>query len=688
MFYSDLLFYGQTWECYYWINETSGFSHQTPILSFVITDIGPRLYSEVNQTNFSPEYTESNTVFITPDEPIGSSGIDTILLFYQVDNGLWTVLDITTLRNHTFTSNIFAYGQVYKWYLQINDTAGNLNTTGIHSFTVVDNTSPTYTNPTQTNSNIGYDETNTVEVNVIEPIQASGIETILLNYQVNNGSWIVVDISDASSYTFTADILSYGQVYDWYFWFNDKAGNSNLTAIQSFTIIDTSAPTFSDLFQQNTTVVQGSDNLFDEDTLIQYYESNSVSIDISEPEDASGVDTVLLYYRVNNNSWIIKIVSHVQNYTFTAPMLSFGQVYDWYFWFNDTAGNHANTSILSFTVIDTTAPIASQLTKAQPEYDDNFTVSVTLEEPEDASGINSILFYYKSNNTIWTMVDVSNTANYTFNGDVLKYSQLYDWYFWFNDSAGNYDHTSIQTFTVTDQTPPTSLLLSQDISTIEYDKPANISVWIDEPPDASGVDEIYFYYKESSSSRWIKALITENQSFSFEASLLEYGQVWEYYFWYNDTAGNNDTTLTMSSVVQDFDPPSYSNINQTDELLTAGENNTVSLDVHEPEDASGIDQVWIKYRHESQGDVSWTVLDITGSLTFIFKYNDMQLNGTYYWYFEIYDKAGNFVQTPTKSFEVITVEIEFDPIIPLAVFSVFVIGAFALSTTLLARRKK
>jgi hypothetical protein len=144
----------------------------------------------------------------------------------------------------------------------------------------------------------------------------------------------------------------------------------------------------------------------------------------------------------------------------------------------------------------------------------------------------------------------------------------------------------------------------------------------------------------------------------------------------------------MSSVVQDFDPPSYSNINQTDELLTAGENNTVSLDVHEPEDASGIDQVWIKYRHESQGDVSWTVLDITGSLTFIFKYNDMQLNGTYYWYFEIYDKAGNFVQTPTKSFEVITVEIEFDPIIPLAVFSVFVIGAFALSTTLLARRKK
>ncbi|MHA2245493.1 MAG: right-handed parallel beta-helix repeat-containing protein [Candidatus Hodarchaeales archaeon] len=686
MFYSDLLFYGQTWECYYWINETSGNSYQTPSLFFVIIDIGPRLYSDFNQTNSTPEYDGFNTIFIVPDEPEGSSGIDTILFFYQVDDGEWTVVDVTTPKNYTFTSDMLAYAQVYKWYFQINDSAGNLNTTGIHSFTVVDNTSPTYANPTQTNTHIGYDETNTVEVNVIEPDPASGVETILLNYQVNNGSWIVVDVSDTSSYIFTADILSYSQDYDWYFWFSDTAGNSNLTAIQSFTIIDTTAPTYSDLFQQNTTVVEGSENPFQEDTVIHYYESNFVSIDISEPEDASGVDTVLLYYHVDNNSWILNNVSHFQNYTFTANMLSFGQVYEWYFWFNDTAGNYANTSIVSFTVIDTIAPVASRLTKVQPEYDNDFTISITLIEPVDASGIDNILFYHRLGNNTWTWANVSSTSNYTFDSNILIYSQSYDWYFWFNDTAGNSNRTTTHTFTVTDNTPPVCYLFKQDISTLEYDKPANISVLITEPMDASGVDEIYFYYKENSSSRWFKALITQNQSFSFEASLLEYGQVWVWYFWYNDTAGNNDMTLTMSSIVQDFNPPSYSNINQTDELLKAGENNTVSLDTHEPEDASGVDQVWIKYRHETQGEISWNSLDITESLSYTFNYNKLS-NGTYYWFFEIYDKAGNFVKTPIRSFEVITVEIEFDPIIPLGIFSVLVIGSFTISTMLLRRRK-
>ncbi|MFW9906196.1 MAG: Ig-like domain repeat protein, partial [Candidatus Thorarchaeota archaeon] len=152
------------------------------------------------------------------------------------------------------------------------------------------------------------------------------------------------------------------------------------------------------------------------------------------------------------------------------------------------------------------------------------------------------------------------------------------------------------------------------------------------------------------------------------------------------TAGNSDSTLTRTSVVEDNNPPNYSNVNQTKEILRAGENNTVSLNVWEPKDASGIDRVEIKYRHESQEEVSWIVLDVTQSRSFTFIYNDL-INGTYYWFFEIYDKAGNVLTTPTYSFEVITTEIDFDIIIPLAIFSVVVIGTFTGSTLLLKRRK-
>ncbi|MFX1248746.1 MAG: right-handed parallel beta-helix repeat-containing protein [Promethearchaeota archaeon] len=692
MFYSDLLFYGQIWECYYWINETSGFSHQTPILFFIITDIGPRLYSEVNQTNSLPEYTEFNTVFIIPDEPEGSSGIDTILLFYQVDNGAWLMVDVTTMKNYTFTSDMFIYGQFYKWYFLINDLAGNSNTTAIYSFSVVDKTSPTYTNPTQTNTHIEYDETNIVEVNVIESDQASGVETILLYYQVNNnGSWIFVDVSDTSSYIFTADMLSYNQNYDWYFWFNDTAGNSNLTATQSFIIIDTTAPTFSDLFQQNTTIPQGSEDPFQEDTVIQYCESNTVSVDISEPEDASGVDTVLLYYRVNNEAWKHIDVSYIQNYTFKASMLTFSQVYDWFFWFNDTAGNYGSTDILSFTVIDTIAPVAGHLTEGHPEYDADFTVSVNLIEPEDASGVDTILLYYRHNNhdnNLWLdPIDVSNTANYTFDNKALIYPDFYDWYFWFNDTAGNSNQTIIYTFTVTDNTPPSFLSMQQDISPLEYDKSATISIVIAEPTDASGVDEIYFYYKDNStSSKWLNALVTENQSFRIDSSLLVYGHVWVWYFWYNDTAGNNDTTKTMSSTVRDFNPPSYSKINQTEEVLTAGMNNTISIVVWEPKDASGIEKVLLWYRHEDQGEASWSSLDITKSRSHTFNHDELE-DGTYYWYLEIKDRAGNVVETAKESFQVIVEEVIFDPILLLGAFSVVVIVSFTASTLLLKRKK-
>jgi hypothetical protein len=257
----------------------------------------------------------------------------------------------------------------------------------------------------------------------------------------------------------------------------------------------------------------------------------------------------------------------------------------------------------------------------------------------------------------------------------------------FDDKAGNRDQTAIQSITVTDTTPPECYVLF-DVSSLVYDKSANVSALITEPTDASGVDEIYFYYKEENSSEWQRVLITENQSFLFDASLLTYGQVWEWYFWYNDTAGNSDSTSVMSYMVQDFEPPSYSDMNQTDDLLTAGENNTVSIHVWESEDASGISQVWINYRHESQEEVGieWTMKDITESLSYTFYYNDL-LNGTYYWFFEIVDNAGNTVKTPIELFEVETVEITFDPIIPLGIFSVVVIGTFTASTLLLRRRK-
>jgi hypothetical protein len=613
------------------------------------------------------EYDKSNTVSIIIEEPIGASSIDTILLYYQVDNSSWTFVDATLTSNFTFTPDFLVYGQLYRWYFWINDTAGNINMTAIYLFTVIDVIPPIVSNLEQTNNFNEYDETNTVYVDLIEPSNASGVHTVLLYYRVNNGSWICVDVANIYNYTFSEEMLSFDQVFDWYFWFNDTAGNYDETTILSFSVIDTTSPTFTNLFLTNSTY--------------EYNELITVSINSSDPYDASGVDKVLLYYSIDNGDWIIEDASLTQNYTFTANMLFYGQIYDWFFWFNDTAGNYNQSLTQSFEVIDTTAPSPSIETYGIPEYYQNFTISIEPNEPVGASGTNRIIFYYSANDGPWVFTDVTNAESYVFTDDVLVYNQKYSWYFWVNDTAGNGIQTDVYNFTVVDYTPPTCALVVQDNHLPEYSESNSISTYIFEPTDACGLDTVYIFYRVDNQT-WRKTLITETQKYVFNASILSYGQFWEWFLWYNDTVGNRAQTEINNFTVQDYTPPSYSQITQTNELIKPRENNTVSLVASEPEDASGIKTIYLCFTKDPQKR-SVNKEDITSERKFSITpeylssiYED--INGIYYWWFEIVDEAGNQIETPIKTFEVDVTTFDLNAIIPLGILSSLLLTGFAL----------
>ncbi|MFX0150110.1 MAG: hypothetical protein ACFFAJ_04975, partial [Candidatus Hodarchaeota archaeon] len=637
IFTANMLKYDQTYDWYFWFNDTAGNSDQTSINSFIVIDTVAPTYSSLSQTSLTPEYDESNTISVIVSEPVNASGIDSIWLYYRIDGGIWIQINVTETSSYTFTANILKYDQTYDWYFWFNDTAGNSDQTPLNTFTVTDTTVPTYSGPIQNNSSPEYDEANTVSIVVSEPVNASGIDSIWLYYQIDGGPLIKINVTETSNYTFIANMLKYDQTYDWYFWFNDTAGNSNQTTINTFTVVDITAPTYLGLSQTNPTP--------------EYDETNTVSVSVDEPINASGVDLILLYYRIDGGTWVQINVTETSSYTFTANMLKYDQTYEWYFWFNDTAGNSDQTSINSFIVIDTTAPAYSGLTQSNPapEYDETNTVSVSVDEPINASGVDLILLYYRIDGGTWVQINVTESSSYTFTANMLKYDQTYDWYFWFNDTAGNDNQTSYDTFTVMDTTVPTYSGLSQTNPTPEYDETNTVSIVVSEPVNASGVDSIWFYYRIDGEN-WIQINVTATSNYTFTANMLKYNQTYDWYFWFNDTAGNSNQTTPSTFTVIDTTSPTYSGLNQSNSTPEYNETNTISIIVSEPVNASGIDSIWLYYQIDGGPMIK---INVTETSNYTFTANILKYDQIYDWYFWFNDTAGNNNQTPLDTFTVI-----------------------------------
>ena len=238
------------------------------------------------------------------------------------------------------------FDQEYRWKIGYNDTQGNSNFSDELSFTVIDSYLPDVIIPaSQTSSVPEYNETVQVSITVYEPIDASGIDTIWLNY--TNDNWIsfsVVNITETGSFTFTDVELEYNQDYYWKMAYNDSEGNTGYSEIISFLVSDSYAPDVTTEATQTTSTPQ-------------YNGSIQVSIIVNETIDASGVAVVWLNY--SNNNWLTHTVTDItqeQQYTFTESMLEYNQFYQWIIGFNDSAGNVGSTSEFNFTVTDYYAP--------------------------------------------------------------------------------------------------------------------------------------------------------------------------------------------------------------------------------------------------------------------------------------------------------------------------------------------
>lgn len=155
------------------------------------------------------------------------------------------------------------------------------------------------------------------------------------------------------------------------------------------------------------------------------YDNNTINFNVTGNEPLSWVAVEISGY---NNS----LTNQSGEWNYLNDSLSDGQ-YETQFWFNDSSGN-MNTTNITFT-IDTTPPT---ITISQPwntTYDNNtINFNVTGDEPLD-----------------WVNVEISGYNNTNFTNQSNEWNYLndslpdgtYEAKFWFNDTAGNMNTTSV-----------------------------------------------------------------------------------------------------------------------------------------------------------------------------------------------------------------------------------------------------
>jgi len=643
-FTDEMLTYG---EIYHWIigyNDSVGNSGFSSAFTFEVIDTYyPDIFDQPDQTTNSPEYDDSNTIFITLTEPTDASGLETILLYYRVDNGIWNIEDVTSSSNYLFTPEILSFDQEYDWYFWFNDTVGNSNQTTVKSFIVVDYTPPTYSNLNQTNTTPEYYENNTVSTIISEPSDASGINTILLYYRVNSGDWITKNCTITSNYTFTEDMLSFGQIYDWYFWFNDTAGNSDQSTVITFTVIDNTVMEYSDLEQTTDTPL--------------YNESNTVSVRVHEPANASGIDTILLYYRVDSGGWNVENCTVTSNYTFSPEMLYYDQEYTWYFWFNDTAGNNDQTNFQAFTVIDTIKPdIIDSIsqTTTTPEFNGSVETSIWVTEPIDASNVDMVWINYTVNDWgSFTIEEITTTQSSIFSDIMLRFGQTYQWKIGFNDTAGNIGFSEELSFVVIDSyTPDIVEAGSQTTTTPEYNSSVTVSITVTEPTDASGINTVWLNYTRDDWQSFTVANITETQSFIFNDGILVFNQIYRWIIGFNDTTGNIAYSEEQSfRVIDSYEPDVIIPAYQDTSTPEFNASNIITIKVNESLDASGLGKVVLNY--SSNDWDTYTAIDITLIQSYTITDVMLKYGQTYRWYITYNDTEGNTGFTDEFTFVVV-----------------------------------
>jgi len=180
-----------------------------------------------------------------------------------------------------------------------------------------------------------YDETVTVKANVTD--EGSKVKFVILSYLIDTANWKNVTMKKVDKfYSGEIPAFRYGTTVNYKIYAYDKAGNSATTGPESYTVIDPYPPTISNV--KHSPLSPSSE------------ETVSVSAEVTEPINASGVELVILSYQTDSDWTNVTMTIEGMLYKGTIPALPNGTTVQYKILARDYAGNWADSDVFAYTV--------------------------------------------------------------------------------------------------------------------------------------------------------------------------------------------------------------------------------------------------------------------------------------------------------------------------------------------------
>ncbi|MHA1146333.1 MAG: hypothetical protein ACTSRW_16475, partial [Candidatus Helarchaeota archaeon] len=471
--------YGTEVWYYVWANDTASNEYSDNNITYTVGDTVNPSITDVSRDKTTPEYNDTVLIWCNATDPgTGSSGIDVVMLKYRnvTAGDFYNVTMTYDAISGTYNQSIptHAYGTEIRYEIWANDTAGNSYETSISIYTVTDTYAPVLgTIARDPSGTVTYTQSVTVNITSMDddaPNGGSGIYSVVFNYSTDGGqSWTDENVNTTLEYTIPAQAYDTNVTY--YFIVTDEASNVATSTNYQYRVNDTTAPVISSVVKNVTSPE------YDDDVLI--------TATVSEPSTASGVNAVYLWTNATG-SWISSIMTAGTSNTYTASILaqSYGTNISYYVKANDTENNTQTSSIYYYIVDDTVNPTISDVNRnaTSPEYNESVLVWCSVTDHDAAAaGLDVVLLKYR-NVTAGIFYDVEMSYDGvagTWNGTIPKhaYGTQISYKIYANDTAGNYEETSLTSYTVTDTYAPVLGTIARDPSgTVTYTQTVTVNI--------------------------------------------------------------------------------------------------------------------------------------------------------------------------------------------------------------------
>ncbi len=672
-------------------------------------DTGTVTIVSVTQDPASPMYydTVTITVHVTDSDPTDPDGVDNVTIYWSVDGGPENEASMTLTSGDgndgywEYTLPAYPYDSHVTYHVVAKDY-DDVSTSSSYEYRVDDDVPPTIDSVTQSPTTVEYDDDVIITAHVTEPTDASGVDEVTLHYTPDGGAtWYAVHMALVSgdqydgTWQATIPAYPYGTTIEYYVSAIDYAGNSIDSSHYTYTVVDLTPPEIVSITQDPVDV--------------EYDQDVTIIAHVREDADASGVDTVTLYYSTDGGStWnsvsmtLIDGDEYDGKWEGTIPGQVYGTTVLYYVEAYDNAGNSAiddnSGSYYSYFVDDFTPPVVTSVTwtpSGTIMYYQDVTVTAHVTEDADASGVASVTLYYSiDGGSTWTSVSMSLTSGTNYAGDwtgiIPKQPYGTTIYFYIEaiDGEGNSiidPATGYYTYTVNgDDIPPeiNSITANVSLTNVMYYHFVKITANITEDLAlygyASGIDDVYLYYSTDGGTTWnsIRMTLDTGDEWNGTWTGVIPRQPWNthvmFYIEAFDQAGNVATSDTYEYTVGDDILPTiehhvaeywvvpYEPRCHLETTIYVHVNETLfDLDAYPPLVPSGIESVVINYTID--GGVTWTAVELTkinGTIYdgwWSFTLPVLPWNTTVKYYFNATDRAGNFYTTSDFEFRIVDV---------------------------------